>query len=211
MNLLETIAFFALCLGVPVAMASILVWRLVQWIASRRGWSRRMAEGAWRPLEESKVRAQLVPAGLRDERTTLSHLAEKDGVWVADYHWVSRGTAKNRMGRRRRLVIVERVTEGDPGVLQRRGGSLLEKAAVGLGGMFGQDPIELEGWEWALVYGPAGWLPAERAAAVDALIGPGERLHLSRTHAVLSMPEGRMDALLDDAATRAEKLREAVG
>lgn len=207
MEKLESIVFLALCLGMPVLMAVFLLYRLVQTIRGRAGLSRHLSERGWQRSDEVTAIALLEGTGLDRDRARLSQVVEReDGVVAADYRWTSPGPAKRRVGRRRRLLIVPRLAPGPRGIVQSKVGAL----GAGLANALGASVEPIAGWEWATISADGPWLDADLSDAVRELLGSGERLHLGASHAVLSLPEGRLDELLDEAAARVEALRAAL-
>lgn len=214
MEKLESIAFLSLCLGIPVVMGAILVWRLFVWSRDRRVTRRMEREDGWEPVDASTVEGALDGTGIvGGRRLVLSDARRKHGLLVARYRWRSAGGPEElRHGTARLLLLVPRDADTPLGVVQAREGGVLESIALGAVALFtGVEPKELPGWEWAIVGDSGSWLPSAASELVRALLRPAERLHLGRTHAVLSLPDGQMAPLMAEAAERAREVELAIG
>ncbi|HJL12390.1 MAG TPA: hypothetical protein RMH85_28175 [Polyangiaceae bacterium LLY-WYZ-15_(1-7)] len=211
MDLLETVLFFLLCLGVPIAMISILVVRAVRAVRDRKAARRRVADEGWAAVGEGArdaLQAQIEGAGLSFARASLRDALEREGVVVARYVRPPRGSGPSRGGGARRwLLIVPRPEPGPRGVIQRRPGGVLGAAAEALADALG-GTREIPGWEWALV-GPAGseWLDDALSPLLERFLEPGERLRFGEEVVALGLSvESQADALAA-ASERADGLR----
>lgn len=209
MERLESIAFLALCLGLPLVMAALLLRHFVRWLLSRRREGRAVKALGWEPSGDGALREALEDAGLQvGERTRLFDVRQRRGLVTARCHRRALGGARSQTsGERRALLVVPREAPGPRGVAQPKTGGLLESIALGLGEALGARALDPEGWSWAHVHGPGGWLSAEDADAVRALLGPQDRLHLGARHVVLSRPAEHLDGLLEDGPALSQTLR----
>jgi len=169
-------------------------------------------EDGWVPVDTSTVELALDGTGIvGGRRLVVSDARRKDGLLVARTRWRSAGgSAELRQSTARRLLLVPRDAETPLGVVQAREGGVSESIALGAVALStGAEPKELPGWEWAIVGDSGSWLPS--AEPVRALLPPAERLHLGRTHAVLSLPDGEMAPLMEEGAARAREVELAIG
>jgi len=205
---LESIAFLALCLGVPVAMVSILVWRGIAALRDRSA-SAAMLEDGWDALDDAAREDLAVVVGelgMPMERAHLHDAVRRDDVAVARYRRRARGNASAKTGGADRWLIVAPCDSEARCVVEPRTGGVLEKVALGIAG-----DAPRPGWEWAIVSGPHA-PPDDRSGALRPLLRPGERLHVGGRAFALSLNADlvrRSDALA--AFERATELRAALG
>jgi len=206
MEKLESFVFLALCATIPLLMVAVLVYRAVRWLVLRARWNTLLEERGWSPGgEQAVIEAACEDVGLPVRRASLSWLAARDGAFIALYR--RRGPGK-QSGVTRRLLLAPRETPGATGTIQPRVGGLLEKAALAVAGLSGEQ-AEIEGWEWAIVFTRGDgddWLPAEASPRLRDFLHPGETLHLGERWTVLSLNDGDMPELLD----RLEPMRDAL-
>lgn len=210
-----SLVFLAIMFGVPVVMVVFIAVLVVRRVRDGRGRQRAVAAG-WEEVSHQDGGLQAILGDLSLRGRCLA--AYRHGpLWVLDHTTMSRsGPAETRTGSRRRLLLVPRDTEGPRAVIARRGPGLVEELVDGLARGLGAGPLEPPGWEWARVHGPPesavdGFAGPEVSARVEALLGPGEGLRLGRTWAALSLPEGPLTPLLEEAEERAAALRAALG
>lgn len=208
--MIEGVLFLVIFLGVPVGMVATLVWLAVRGLRDRRAARRLVQEGPWQSVDDPAAAQHLLhPLGLDGPRVQVTRLVRNGPLWVCDWHRGMRTSPTAESGgERRRLLLVADAGGALHGTVNARVGGILEAGAAALGEALGAPVVALDGWDWAVVAtpDPAPFTPA-RGRALQPHLSPGARLHLAGPMAALSLPEGDLATLMQEAQARADALR----
>lgn len=219
MRTIENLLFVFCFTAIPLAMMVVLAYRLVRWLRERRAWGQLREEG-WEPIPEHdpglRDALQDLHIGVARSRLVDRARLESDGepLTFVVHQPPRRAQSELNASSPDKLLIAPRSTPGPIGVVYRRTGGLMERAAVKVAGALGAQPIDAPGWEWAVVSGPtpaSGW-PPEMGAALANLLRPGETLHLGARHLAIRLPDDALASpVLREARARVAALRAALG
>lgn len=217
MRTIENLLFVLCFTVIPLTMMVLLAYKLVRSVRERSARAA-LREAGWEPIPERDpaLRAALEDLRIGGPRSRLFDGARlsRDGEPLLFVVHEPRRRGQSEYQRSDKLLIAPRTTPGPIGVVNRRSGGLMEKAAIGLAGALGSEPIDAPGWEWALVAGPTpatGW-PPEVGAALAGVLRPGEWLHLGADHLAIRLPDHALPSpALREARARFAELRAALG